>query len=439
MNASIIIPVWNGHEFLPTCLDALLGQGYADMEIIAVDNASTDDSAHLIAENYPQVHLISNDRNAGFAGGCNLGIAASQGDIVVLLNQDTRVLPGWLSALLDGFRDAPAVGVAGCKILYPDGTTLQHAGGWIEWPLGQAHHFGSMERDVGQWDTSRDVGYVTGASLAFRRRVIADIGLLDEGFWPGYFEDADFCFRARSAGYRVRYIPQAVLLHAETTSVTDPLLLSRFYQRGRLRFVVKHLPPQRVVTEFVPAEAESQLAAMRGRESAALRLAYLETIPSLPGLLRQCWTASDTIVANTITAFQALYASAWRTAWQIEEERIATEAHGPESSNEPEPLALPHLHEPQFTLGLRPSGRWVDRFARLFYERITAQALRDVVRQQEAINSQLRGAHDRQVILGRQRETAFRAHMEAVARQMAVLAEENAVLAKSIAQQNMLK
>jgi GT2 family glycosyltransferase len=180
---SVIIPVWNGREYLPGCLDALLAQEYPDFEVIAVDNASVDGSAELIAEQYPQVRLIRSSRNLGFAGGCNAGLKVARGDVLVLLNQDTVVLPGWLLALVEALQQ-PEVGIVGCKILYPDGKTIQHAGGWIEWPLGLAHHYGHGELDQGQWDQLREVEYVTGAAMAFWGHVVKQIGGMDEGFWP---------------------------------------------------------------------------------------------------------------------------------------------------------------------------------------------------------------------------------------------------------------
>lgn len=314
MKASVIIPAWNGREYLPSCLDALLAQGYPDLEVIVVDNASTDGSADLVAEQYPHVHLIRNRRNLGFAGGCNTGLRVAQGDVLILLNQDTCVHPGWLQALVEALKN-PRTGVAGCKILYPDGKTIQHAGGWIEWPLGLTHHYGQGEEDAGQWDEPRSVEYVTGAALACRRNVLDQVGLLDEGFWPAYFEDVDFCVHVREAGYEVRYIPDALLTHEETTSLADSPTLSRSYQRGRLRFVLKHMPPGRFLAEFVPAEKTYQPPAMRGKESASLRSVYLETLPVAASLLQRCWQVDEGTVDEVLTALQWLHQQAWEEDW----------------------------------------------------------------------------------------------------------------------------
>ncbi len=269
---SIIIPVWNGEAYLEACLTALLAQEGASFEVIAVDNASSDGSVPLVAEKFPTVRLIRNTTNLGFAGGCNVGLRAAQGDYLILLNQDTRVNPGWLAVLVETLQDE-SIGIVGCKIFYPDGVTLQHAGAWFEWPLGLAHHHGYGEADSEEWSTAREVEAVTGAAIALRREVLEKVGLLDEGFWPGYFEDSDWCLRIRRAGYKIWYQPAATLLHQESTSIRDPLLRSQFYQRGRLRFLMKHTPPGRFLSEVVPAEERYQEPAIMGLEIIYLRQA----------------------------------------------------------------------------------------------------------------------------------------------------------------------
>ena len=304
LTVSLIIPIWNGSEYLHACLDSLMAHDYPIFEIIAVDNASVDGSAELIARHYPQVRLIRNAVNLGFAGGCNAGLKAAQGDILVLLNQDVIVQPGWLRALVKALQK-PKIGIVGCKMLYPDGRTIQHAGGWIEWPLGLAHHYGRGEQDEGQWDESKTVDYVTGAAMAFRRDVLEQIGLLDEEFWPGYFEDTDFCFRAREFGYEIWYIPDSVALHFETKSIKNRLEIAYFYEKGRLRFVLKHLVPHRFLTEFVVMEKERVLRFTK-EESNPLYQAYLEAIPMAAQILTQRWSADERTIETVILALQSL-------------------------------------------------------------------------------------------------------------------------------------
>ena len=413
MKTSIVIPVWNGRSYLPDCLDAVLGQDCGDIEVIVVDNGSVDGSADLVAERYPRVRLIRNMSNLGFAGGCNAGLRVAGGDVLVLLNQDTQVEPGWLQALVDAVR-SPGVDVAGCKILYPDGTTIQHAGGWIQWPLGLSHHYGSGEKDVGQWDVLREVEYVTGASLAFHRGVLEKVGYLDEGFWPGYFEDADYCFRAREAGYGVWYVPRAVVLHAETASFPDLTRVSYPYQRGRLRFVLKHLPPQRFLTEFVPNERAYQPSAIRGREGGPLQAAYLDAMAAAATLLSERWQADDETTMRVLLALQELYDRSW------EEERvgIAEATIGsiktPVTSEALAPRVSP-LREFQFHSKVPVLGPLIARVRALWYSVAARWAVRDLIRQQEAINR------------------CQEAYIRYLERGVASLAEANALLARQIA------
>lgn len=309
---SIVIPVRNGVRFLADCLDALLaeqGRNPQLVEIIAVDNASEDRSGDWLAGRYPQVQLIRNLDNHGYAGGCNDGIAVTHGDVVVLLNQDTCVYAGWTQALLRAFAD-PQVGIVGCKCLYPDQKSIQHAGGWIEWPQGLGRHYGHHELDQGQWDESRRVEWVTGAAFAIRRRVLELIGGLDEGFWPGYYEDVDYCLRAQAHGYLIWYCADAVMTHQETSSMIDPATIQRFFHRGRLRMTLKHLSPERWLREFAPTEVGLYLG-QNPHDQVIWQAVYLETIPAVPTLLTQTWSAQR----ETIQQVAAMLARLAQVQW----------------------------------------------------------------------------------------------------------------------------
>ncbi len=280
--ASVILPIWNGMADLPACFAALLQQTYAPLEIIAVDNASTDGSAAWIAAHYPTVRLIRTERNLGFGGACNAGMAAAKGDMLVLLNQDTQVHPDWLAGLVQALRDHPDVGIAGSKALYPDGT-LQHAGGEID-AQGGGSHRGLHQPDSGQFDTPDDVEYVSGASLALRRTLYHQIGGFDLGFHPAYCEDVDLCLRTRAAGWRVRYTPQSVLIHNErSAAATRDAGGMLLYHRHRLRLVCKHWPLTRLQTEFLPAETAWLHTLGPGGERliAAVHQAYLHQLLNL--------------------------------------------------------------------------------------------------------------------------------------------------------------
>lgn len=365
MPASAIIPVWNGRSYLPRCLDALLAQKGAALEVIVVDNASVDGSADLVAQRYPSVTLVRNSSNLGFAGACNAGLRVAVGHILILLNQDTQVQAGWIEALVGAFQ-RPHLGVIGCKILYPDGRTIQHAGGWIEWPRGLAHHYGQGDVDQGQWDTAREVDYVSGAALALRREVADQIGLLDEGFWPGYFEDADLCQRARDAGYAVWYEPGATLFHEETASFSEAVPRSRAYHRGRLRFLLKHLSPRRFLTEFVPAEHAYLGTVEDDSVAGLLRASYLETIVAATAIIPARWPDQSALCDEVLSALQGLFQPQGRGATSL----------------------VSPLQEYQFRSSVPVIGPLISRFRSAWYAVAARWAVRDLVRQQEAINQQ---------------------------------------------------
>jgi len=283
--ASVIVLSWNGKTYLPDCLNAVMAQTHAPHEVILVDNASTDGSVESVAANFPQFRIIRNDENLGFAGGMNVGLKQATGDIAVLLNQDTVVREDWLAALVKAMEADALIGIAGCKVLYPDGETIQHAGGYLEYPLGLAHHYGYGELDQGQWDEQREVKYVTGAAMAIRREMLERIGYLDEDFFPAYFEDADICIRARQTGYKVVYVPTAVLLHYESASTERETVQQHYhYHRNRLRLLLKHYTLEQFKQDFFPAEKERFALPLPLHEVRALRRSYLEKLlpPSFP-------------------------------------------------------------------------------------------------------------------------------------------------------------
>jgi GT2 family glycosyltransferase len=205
----------------------------------------------------------------------------------VLLNPDTVVGDNWLANLVAPLMRDERIGVVGCKLYYGDGRTLQHAGGILRPPQAMPDHYGVNQQDDGRWDEPRDVDYVTGAALAVRQTVLDQIGLLDENYFL-YFEEADLCWRARQAGYRVVYEPGATAVHFESalSGRGSPFYLTHFHT-GRWRFLLKHYPAPQLLAETLPAE-KGWLAAIGPVERLALATAYrragqiawqMETIP----------------------------------------------------------------------------------------------------------------------------------------------------------------
>jgi len=482
LKASVIILSWNGMKYLEDCLNAVLAQDYPDFEVIVVDNGSTDASPDFVSAHYPQVRLIRNKYNLGFAAGNNVGLKAAMGDVLILLNQDTIVRPGWMKALV-GTLKKETVGIAGCKILYPDGRTIQHAGGWIEWPLGLTFHYGQGEQDMGQWDTPRQVDYVTAAAMAFRRDVLERVGFLDEEFWPGYFEDTDFCLRARKMGYEVWYTPDAVLTHVESASHTDQVFMWQAHHRGRMRLVLKHLPPDQFLSQFVQAEELHQPEVIGVFGSRPLCRAYMDAILEAPPILRHYWQADSVTIKEVIRGLQHLHSRAWDKDWRRTRELIETAVTVPphidwssqdtlmqeekgtfspmQSKREtslPEALAIPRLQEFEFHSDVPLIGPLISRIRALWYGIAAKWGLRHLMHQQEEINKYyarwLKEHIERQAVINQNHQKAldqqwerfiyhvqrqeaigqrYQRYIEALERRLAELADENALLAQEIA------
>ncbi len=284
-SASLIVLNWNGRELLTRCLPSVLAQEYPEAEVLVVDNGSTDGSLEWLASAYPQVRLLPQGRNLGYAGGMNAGLRVAQGELIAFLNNDVILRPDWLRQLAGVMVADRRIGVAGCKLLYPEGNLIQHAGGILRYPLALPDHYGFRQPDTGQFDAIRDVDYVTGAAFVARREMLDQIGAFDEGFYF-YFEDTDLCFRARAAGWRVVVVPQAVATHLESaTAVRDSPSYYTLFHRGRLHFVLKHYTPQQFLEDFLPAERARWPEGIAADEREPLRQAYRETARHLNAIL----------------------------------------------------------------------------------------------------------------------------------------------------------
>ena len=284
---SLIIVNWNGLTLLKEYLPSILATDYPNYEVIIVDNGSTDGSIDYVTQNF-EIKVIANTRNLGFAGGNNVGLKAASGEICVLLNTDVAVRSTWLKELVTAIQSNPQAGIAGCKILFPDGKTLQHAGAKLQYPSADPYHYGFGEKDRGQFEEVREVEYVTGAAMAIKAETLAKVGYLDETFFPAYYEETDYCVRARQQGYKIIYVPGSVVIHHQsaTAGKNNPLRLRAFHT-NRLRFVLKHYPVHSFLGDFVQSELSRIRQEASVEEVRAMRQAYLEILFALPDILRQ--------------------------------------------------------------------------------------------------------------------------------------------------------
>ena len=234
MSVSVIIVNWNGIQWLDRCLDALRRQGVPSCELIVVDNASSDGSANLVRSSHPDVRLIELDRNRGFAGGNNAGAASARSDYLVFLNNDTRVRPGWLQALIDVADRDPSVGLVTSQIVYMDAPdVVDSAGdGYLRAGGGFKHFHGLPSASA---SSSREVFGACGGAFLIRRSLFETLGGFDEDFFMVY-EDVDLSYRARLLGARVIYAHDAVVEHAGSGSLGRVSDRAVFYGQRNLEW-----------------------------------------------------------------------------------------------------------------------------------------------------------------------------------------------------------
>ncbi|RMG95586.1 MAG: glycosyltransferase family 2 protein [Chloroflexi bacterium] len=238
---SVIIPHWNGRHHLDDCLNALRRQTFRDFEIILVDNGSTDGSQAYIREQFPEVRLVELGENRGFTGACNAGYAVAQGELIVLLNNDTEAAPNWLTAVVKAFQRHPRAGIVACKILLFDQRDRFHTAGDYYRVDGIPGNRGVWQQDTGQYDREEQVFGACGGAAAYRRQMLEEIGFLDDDF---YFscEDVDISWRAHLAGWEVWYVPTAVVYHKLKASGGSGAVSSYYDGRNFLYLIWKNYP-----------------------------------------------------------------------------------------------------------------------------------------------------------------------------------------------------
>ena len=248
---SVIVVLWNQAHLTLRCLRALHAEHGASMEIVLVDNASTDETAALL-ERMAGVRVLRVAANDGFLLGCNRGAAAARGRALLLLNSDAFVRPGALAAALAALDSAADIGAIGGRLILPSGR-LQEAGS-IVWSDGSSAGYGrGLGPEAGEAMFRRDVDYCSGAFLLTPQALWERMGGFDEALAPAYYEDTDYCMRLRAAGYRVVYEPAAAIDHYEFGSEGKRGEMLHFSLRNRKLFRARHATALRSI-HLPPAE-----------------------------------------------------------------------------------------------------------------------------------------------------------------------------------------
>lgn len=244
---SIIVLHWNRFQETSECLKSLLSIDYPHYDVIVVDNHSTDNSYSALMLAFPTVHFMQNEWNLGFAEGNNRGIVAALekgADYILLLNNDTVVDRLLLRTLIQAAEAHPTAGVFGAKIYYyNEPTTIWYAGGNVHLKSLRCYHTGCTESDLEKKrEEIEETGYACGCALMVKREVVQTCGLMDPRFFL-LWEEIDWCWRIRRAGYKCLFVPQAKVWHKISTSFEGGhrgALWEYFYARNRLLFLERH-------------------------------------------------------------------------------------------------------------------------------------------------------------------------------------------------------
>ena len=246
---SIVVLAWNQCDVTLACLDSLSVLNYPANrpEIILVDNGSTDDTTRAVQASCPSVSVLTNKENLGYAGGNNVGLRhalVQDADYVCILNNDVRVSPDFLAPLLAACQSRPDVGIATPLVAEAvDSQKIWALGSAVNWKTAEVTRLHAGEPvSVWQFGAPLEVDVASGTAMLVSRQVLEQVGLLDEAFYL-YYEETDWCLRARRAGYRILAVPSSVVWHkvSATLGQTSPVI-DYYMVRNHLLFIARHAP-----------------------------------------------------------------------------------------------------------------------------------------------------------------------------------------------------
>ena len=268
---AIVILNWNGRKYLEKFLPSVLASVYVNKKIIVADNASTDDSIVFLHKNYPQITIIQNSSNEGFAKGYNTALRQVESDYYVLLNSDVEVTPNWIGPVIELMESDKGIAACQPKLLaYDNKDQFEYAGacgGWLDkfaYPFMRGRLFEICEKDTGQYDDAQPCFWASGAAFFVRSSVYHELGGLDEFFFA-HQEEIDFCWRAQLAGYKVFVQPASVVYHVGGGTLPKGNSRKTFLNfRNNLVMMSKNLPYGSALWKIPFRLALDVLSAWRG-------------------------------------------------------------------------------------------------------------------------------------------------------------------------------
>ena len=307
--ASIVIPNWNGKDLLEKYLPSVVAAAEAapGSEVIVVDNGSTDGSAGFLRERFPGVRLVALEKNLGFGAGSNAGVRAARNDIVVLLNNDMRVEPGFLAPLLETFTDEKVFAVS-CQIFFSDPAKRREETGLTQgwWEQGMLRVRHRIDNKV---DRPFPCFYGGGGSCAFDRRKFLELGGFDELLAPFYLEDTDLGYRAWKRGWKVLYQPASKVWHEHRGTIGKRFSeaeIQAILHKNFLLFAWKNIHEwRRLAGHFFYALAGCGVSALFGdAPDRASARGLWRAWRQLPGAVRSRWAARRLAVVGDTEAFR---------------------------------------------------------------------------------------------------------------------------------------
>ena len=251
---AVVILNWNGQKHLEIFLPSVLASTYPNLELILGDNASADNSVQYLAENFPDVRIIHNDSNYGFAGGYNRVLAQVDADYFILLNSDVEVTPTWIEPVIQLMESDSKIAAAQPKLLsYTNKQLFEYAGaagGFIDvygYPFCRGRIFDTTEVDHGQYNQSSEIFWASGAAFFIKKQFWVESGGLDEDFFA-HMEEIDLCWRLKNKGYKIMYCPDSTVYHlgGGTLNAQNPFKTYLNF-RNNLVMLLKNLSFKRAI------------------------------------------------------------------------------------------------------------------------------------------------------------------------------------------------
>ncbi|HLO90265.1 MAG TPA: glycosyltransferase family 2 protein [Lentimicrobium sp.] len=258
MRTAVVILNWNGSDFLRKFLPSVLEHNQPDVRLIVADNASHDDSVEMLKREFPQVEIIQNESNGGFAKGYNDALALIDAEYYILLNSDIEVTSGWIEPIIK-LMDSDA-SIAACQPVirsYHNPEYFEYAGasgGFIDeygYPFCRGRLFTDLEKDNGQYNNNREVFWATGACMFVRAELFRKYGGFDEDFFA-HMEEIDFCWRMKHLGYKIMVCTDSKVFHVGGGTLPKKSSFKTYLNmRNNITLLYKNLPAERLIQVFL--------------------------------------------------------------------------------------------------------------------------------------------------------------------------------------------